>query len=49
MFRRRLQEQSDLNAFKDLIGGEGDHVDLDSFEPKTAKDFEALARTLVAK
>jgi translation initiation factor 3 subunit J len=44
-----LQEQSDLNAFKDLLGGDGEHVDLDTFEPKSAKDFESLAKTLVAK
>jgi translation initiation factor 3 subunit J len=45
----KLQEQSDLNAFKDLIGGDSDQVDLNTFEPKSAKDFEALARTLVAR
>lgn len=46
-FASRLQEQSDLNAFKDLMGVED--VDLDTFEPKSAKDFESLARTLVNK
>ena len=43
----RLQEQSDLNAFKDLMGSED--VDLATFEPKSAKDFDNLARTLVNK
>lgn len=42
-----MQEQSDLNAFKDLMGSED--VDLATFEPKTAKDFDSLARTLVNK
>lgn len=43
----RLQEQSDLNAFKDLLGN--DDVDLDTFEPKTQKDFDNLARTVANK
>ena len=39
-----------LNSpFKELIGGEGDEIDLNTFEPKNAKDFETLARTLVSK
>ena len=43
----RLQEQSDLNAFKDLLGNED--VDLNTFEPKTNKDFDSLARTVANK
>ena len=46
---RRLQEASDLASFKELVGGEGDEIDLNTFEPKNAKDFETLASTLVSK
>ena len=44
----RLQEQSDLNAAKDLFGG-GPEIDLETFAPKSVKDFEELARAVVAK
>ena len=47
MLLRRLVEQSDLNAAKDLFGEV--QIPLDDFTPKTAKDFEDFGRQLVAK
>ena len=43
---RRLVEDADLQAAKDLFGAD---LDLDRMQPKSAKDFEDLARALVAK
>ena len=43
---RRLVEDADLQAAKDLFG---DYLDLDKMQPKSAKDFEDLARALATK
>lgn len=43
---RRLVEDADLQAAKDLFGAD---LDLDKMQPKSAKDFEDLARALAAK
>ena len=42
----RLVEDADLQAAKDLFGAD---LDLDKMQPKSAKDFEDLARALAAK
>ena len=39
-------EAADLQAAKDLFGAD---LDLDKMQPKSAKDFEDLARAVVAK
>ena len=39
-------EDADLQAAKDLFGAD---LDLDKMQPKSAKDFEDLARALAAK
>ena len=46
LIRRRLVEEADLQAAKDLFGAD---LDLDTLQPKSAKDFEDLARALAAK
>lgn len=44
---RRLVEDADLRAAQELFGGED--IDLESFAPKSAKDFEQLGRFVSIK
>lgn len=41
-----MVEEADLQAAKELFG---EDLDLDKMQPKSAKDFEDLARALAAK
>lgn len=45
--QQRLVEEADFKATMDLFGGDG--RDLDTFIPKSTKDFEELGRIIVAK
>lgn len=43
-----MQEQADLNSAKELFGSIPE-IDLDTFIPKSAKDFEELGRAVSLK
>ena len=43
----RLVEDADLRSAQDLFGGEG--ISLDTFAPKSAKDYEQFARAVSQK
>lgn len=45
--RQRLVEEADLAAAKDLFGGGDGGINLDLFLPKSVKDFDDFAATLV--
>ncbi|KAL6753943.1 eukaryotic translation initiation factor 3-like protein [Haematococcus lacustris] len=48
--QQRLVEESDLASFKEMVGAAGQQgPNLDTFLPKSLKDFEELAATLASR